>query len=260
MQTKKIAFILAVLVLIPSITFAAAKHTNNTHSAHLQKISNQYLIAPSSPSLNTTGDLTLEAWVKFASLPEDNKTYTILAKWGALTPPGSDSNDSFALWFQKNSGIYQIQLGTDNGASHTGSFVDWSPSVNTWYHIAVVYSTAGTSTVYIDGSVQGTMNGLTTSIQATNSPLLIGQYAEAMANNFSDIGFFDGSIDEVRIYNLGRTQSEIQSDYLHEVTGKETGLVGYWQLDKSFMDLTKNHNNLTPMNGASLSSETPFKK
>ena len=43
---------------------------------------------------------------------------------------------------------------------------------------------------------------------------------------------FNGIIDEVRIWNVARTQQEIQQ-YMHQqLTGTEPGLVGYWQFNE----------------------------
>ncbi|HIC17138.1 TPA: hypothetical protein EYO77_03410 [Candidatus Poribacteria bacterium] len=43
--------------------------------------------------------------------------------------------------------------------------------------------------------------------------------------------FFNGLIDEVRLWNFARTEAEIQSIMNSILTGKEEGLVGYWNFD-----------------------------
>ena len=42
----------------------------------------------------------------------------------------------------------------------------------------------------------------------------------------SESHFFDGKIDELRIWNTARTQSEIQNNINNCLNGSETGLVG----------------------------------
>ena len=42
---------------------------------------------------------------------------------------------------------------------------------------------------------------------------------------------FDGDIDEVRIWNVARTSTEIQSNMNNELLGSETGLIGYFNFN-----------------------------
>ncbi len=256
MQTKRIVFILALLVLIPGITLAAAKYTKNTHSVYLEKASSQYLIAPSSPSLNISGDLTLEAWVKLDSLPEVGQVFVFIAKWGETSGPGSAAKDSYLVELDNTSGTPMLDFGISGFAFE----LPWTPTLHTWHHVAVVYETTGNAGYYVDGSLLGTASGFPNSVNITDAPLLIGQHGERIAHPVGLSGFFDGHIDEVRIYNVARSQEEILSDYIHEVSGKENSLVAYWQLDKSLKDETNNHNDLNNVNGASFPKDKPFDK
>ncbi|NCS11951.1 MAG: hypothetical protein GPJ08_12735 [Microcystis aeruginosa G13-09] len=64
---------------------------------------------------------------------------------------------------------------------------------------------------------------------------------------------FAGKMDEVRIWNKARTQAEIQADMNHQLTGTESGLIGYWQFSEgtgnTVTDLS-GHNNNGIINGA----------
>ena len=60
---------------------------------------------------------------------------------------------------------------------------------------------------------------------------------------------YDGQLDELRIWNRARTQTEIQADMNRRLGGNESGLVGYWHFDQrednQVKDLTGNGYNGT---------------
>ncbi|MFM6408307.1 MAG: LamG-like jellyroll fold domain-containing protein, partial [Microcystis sp.] len=65
--------------------------------------------------------------------------------------------------------------------------------------------------------------------------------------------YFKGQIDEVRVWNLTRTQAEIQANLSQKLSGNESGLVSYWNFEEStgntVNDLTANKNNGILING-----------
>ena len=89
-------------------------------------------------------------------------------------------------------------------ASRSGS------PVNAWTHIAFTYD-GTTQRLYVNGTQVAT-KATTGAIQTTNNPLWIGgnqPYGE----------YFNGLIDEVRVYSRALSQSEIQSDMSAPVPG-----------------------------------------
>ncbi len=87
--------------------------------------------------------------------------------------------------------------------------------MNTWTHVAFTYDGA-TMRVFINGT-QVASRAQTGTIQSSSSPLWIGAnqpYGE----------FFNGLIDEARVYNRALTQAEIQSDMGTQLTVNWTGL------------------------------------
>ncbi len=226
-------------------------HANNTASVALSAASSQYLIASDTPSLSLTGNLTLEAWVKFASLPSvSSNGYVIVAKAG-----GTHALDSYGLQLINNGGTYAIDISINDGTNDAAKLINWAPSINTWYHVAVAYDTSGNATLYVNGALQGAASGLPTSINDSDADFRIGINATGVGLGATTDSPFDGLIDDVRVYNVARTQSEIQSDIFTEPTGTETGLVAAWNLDNSYVDSTANGNTLTPINGAGFSSD-----
>jgi len=104
-----------------------------------------------------------------------------------------------------------VQLGFDT----TETFLAWkaggatlvdsnfTPSVNTWYHLVYTYD-GTTSTIYVDGVSKNTS---TVALQPGSvASVWLGTY-----NGASEL--FQGIIDDVRIYNRVLTQSEITALY-----------------------------------------------
>ncbi|MCK4312581.1 MAG: hypothetical protein KAW88_07585 [Candidatus Cloacimonetes bacterium] len=97
------------------------------------------------------------------------------------------------------------------------------------HHLA--WSVSGSDYVlYEDGVQIGT--GSTCSAGVDADHLMIG-------SGYGGNEYFDGRIDEVRIWNRGLSQGEIQDNMNQPLTGSETGLVGYWQFNEGSGNTTE---------------------
>ncbi|MGB0932685.1 MAG: LamG-like jellyroll fold domain-containing protein [Lishizhenia sp.] len=102
-----------------------------------------------------------------------------------------------------------------------------------WHHVACVVDPNNSNTValYVDGvlDVAGNLTvGINTGI--TNQ-IRIGA-------RIDNTGYFDGDIDEVRIWNVAKTQTEIQADMLNELCTFPSSLVLYSPLNEGMAGLT----------------------
>jgi hypothetical protein len=199
----------------------------STSAADFEASSSQYLHAADSASLSIVGNLTLEAWVKFESLPTDGVVMNVVAK------ADNGGNFSWSWGLINNSGTYNAYFtGSSDGTNLdilTTSDVTWTPSTGTWYHYAVVYSTAGEIKFYVNGAQQGaTTTGEATSIFNGNAKLGIGV---RLIDNGGPAGFFDGVIDDVRVWNTNRSEAQIAANRSIELTGTETNLVAYYPFE-----------------------------
>ena len=84
-----------------------------------------------------------------------------------------------------------------------GDNTDWD--TNVWYHVVVVYNSTGYN-FYLNGADDGYSSDSST-FGSDDGTFYIGQSPDANRQ------FFNGSIDEVRIYNRSLTQAEIQNLY-----------------------------------------------
>ncbi len=177
-----------------------------------------FLEVPNSASLSSPDSaITLEAWVD----PVDQYYNTVIAKgsWNYLL--------EFA------GGLYPgvILYGTTLDASAPNYWgrlmVNDTVPANQWTHIAVTYSqSTGIRVYYGDQLVyQGTGTG---QISAGSLPLRIGARVDSVYTEY-----FKGEIDDVRIWDVVRSQSDIIQNMNKELTGLEKGLVAYYKFDES---------------------------
>ena len=155
------------------------------------------------PNLTLPNDFTIEGWFKLA--------------------PGIDYRD--ALFGQEGSGPDIHFTGGKVRLYAYGIRVTANTPVvaDTWSHIAITRS--GTNlTVYINGvkDAIGRWNGLL-SIKA------IGR---------GNRGYFKGIMDEIRIWNVARTDVEIGASYGITVDSNATGLIGNWNFNEADQIIT----------------------
>ena len=100
-------------------------------------------------------------------------------------------------------------------------------SENIWHHIAATYD-GTTMKIFVDGVLSGSMSSGSVSGTANTEKILIGARLELN----SGANFFNGDMDEVRIWNVARTQAEIQANMNIELLGTETGLVAYYPFNQ----------------------------
>src|ERR1043166_87807 len=86
----------------------------------------------------------------------------------------------------------------------------FSPNVGQWYHLAVTRN-GNTYIIFVDGIPVGSEVN-TVAIPNANAPLTIGQAEE--------LGFMNGRLDEVTIYDRALTQAELQAIFNAGSAGK----------------------------------------
>lgn len=151
-----------------------------------------------SASLHLTIGSTLEAWVYPFSIPPSNCTGT---------------NCRFMDVIMKDSDRYYLLASSDNlqrpeagGIFTTGKHILYGPgalAINTWTHLAIAYDST-TLRLYVNGLLVSAAPE-TALITTSTNPLYIGG-DQTMGQ------YFNGRIDEVRVYNRGLGAGEIQAD------------------------------------------------
>jgi len=168
---------------------------------------NNYVVVPHSLALTftSTESFTLEAWINVASLS---------GSWSGVVTKSRDTNPWYGIWINpNNSWIF-------GGPNITGTAVMLG-----WHHVAIVQEGAVGRTLYVDGTSVGAG-----AAQDANGP---GDLWIGGAKNVNE--YFDGKVDEARIYQRALTAQEISAHY-NGGTGQygtpEAGLVAGWHFDE----------------------------
>lgn len=121
--------------------------------------------------------------------------------------------------------------------------------VNNWYHLAVAFDASAASVeFFLNGESIGISSSFASGIADSSAAFTIGALADPA-------GYFDGLIDEVRVWNDVRSQTEIEDNMYERLTGSESNLMGYWTFDGNADDLTTNSNDLVLNESPSYSNE-----
>ncbi len=105
-------------------------------------------------------------------------------------------------------------------------------TTNAWHHAAVTYDSVNAVYIlYLDGSLAGTEDIPGMDILPRSDSIQHAAIASALTSNGSPSGYFQGKIDEVRIWNVVRTQTEIRAEINNELTSG-TGLVARWGMNE----------------------------
>lgn len=95
-------------------------------------------------------------------------------------------------------------------------------SAGKWYHVAAVNDN-GTRRLYLNGELQQ-LTGSVSPVVANSDPLRIGvDYSSR---------FFNGDIDEVRIWNVALTAAQVRENMHLALSGTEPGLLSYLQFNR----------------------------
>ncbi|MBS1647217.1 MAG: T9SS type A sorting domain-containing protein [Bacteroidetes bacterium] len=166
-------------------------------------------------SFTETGHYTLEAWINPSGF---NGLAGIISKYQSFGTNG-----------------YTLRL--SGTAPYTGINFDGyqtAPGVltaGTWYHIAAV-NNGGTRTLYVNGMAVSLTNAGHVSVQANNDVLTLG------VDYLSSGRYFNGTIDEVRIWNRALCATEIQNSMNAELRMPQTGLVAYYPFNEGLAGIS----------------------
>ncbi|KAA2215664.1 LamG-like jellyroll fold domain-containing protein [Chryseobacterium sediminis] len=199
---------------------------------------------------------TVEAWIK--TIKNSDPTglgQSVIVDWGTASTGGRFTLNTFT----GNTLRLEVQ----------GSGINGTTALNdgNWHHVAVTYQNGANpnTKLYVDGNLDGSGN-LTTSVNtATGGTFRIGERVD-------NVNLFRGSIDDVRVWNVVKSQAQIQQDMSKEFCAVQPGLVAYYKFNEgipagnntsktTIYDYSGNNKNATAtgfaLNGSVSNFDTP---
>jgi hypothetical protein len=98
-----------------------------------------------------------------------------------------------------------------------------------WHHIAGTIGPEG-QTLYVDGVVVSRTASVTRSAFDWDTELQLG-YGHIGAD--TTLVHFEGELDEVRLWRITRTATDVRADYRRAIDPMSLGLIGYWRMDET---------------------------
>jgi len=184
----------------------------------------------------TTGNLTLEAWIRPDTLPTGTNRAVLISKW---TQGGATSAQSYRLSLLAG-GTLSLELAGDPGTgatTETHTFGGYSARAGRWDHITVTYNgTGGTdrsAKLYVDRELiarsASTAFG-TNGVQNATAAFTIGNDVAATSATA-----FDGDMTDVRVWDVARTAQQVFANYNRRIRltdESSTSLIVNWTLDR----------------------------
>ena len=198
---------------------------------------------PFASDLDVTNALTIEAWV-----------FAVSANGGGIASMWGEGGLADKFLLQLTGGNVVARIPTTSGQTTVSATMP----LGTWTHVAFTYD-GTTMLLYLNGVQAGSTDAAGT-LPLENLPFRLG--IEDI-NTFGHT-FFNGSLDEVRFWNVVRSSAEIAANYQASIAPASTGLVAYWNFNEaessqSVNDVTAHGNNGTLGADATAASDDPVR-
>ncbi len=179
----------------------------------LQLSGNGYVINNNSNAFDLQ-QLTISAWVYSSNFNQNGFVF----EKGPV-------NSQYSLFFE-GSNINFRTYHTSGG--YDDFYLNWSSigiQNNKWNHITATYDGVH-KRMYVNGQLKAILSYNKT-LRTGQVGQIIGAYGGSGSNSY----FFNGNIDEVRVWNHARSVFQIQKEMYRQLVGNEPGLVGYWNFN-----------------------------
>ena len=136
------------------------------------------------------------------------------------------STNLFTVGFDENGKLAYI----NNGSKHlvNGNFAD-----DEWHHFVMTVSrTTGFGQIFMDGELNTFFDAEALGGLASANAYVGARGWYSSPNNLVVDNYFKGKVDELRIWNLNKTQAIIETYNNEKLNGEEVGLLAYYPFEK----------------------------
>lgn len=226
LKLRKIS-LLSLLIWLQSSTFAQTGSSLNFDG------SNDHVTIPNDPSLNLLNIYTFEAWVN----PANTSTFRTILSKGDLN--GGAPAAEYALQIGPNNQLLFYATATNGWIGTNNNVVN----NNVWQHVAVTNNGSRIS-FYVNGILISSTPVISSALTFGNHSFYIGRQGSGCNCNF-----MNGSIDEVRVWNIARTPCDIYSFSGCEIPTSASGLVANYHFNQGVAG--SSNTGVTTLNDAS---------
>jgi hypothetical protein len=205
-----------------------------------------YAEAPNAAKLNVTGDWTLETWFKDEHASGYNHPFAKLVS-------KADRNASAEVTYMIVIGNNEMRAGVQHNNQSIYASADLSAlGAKEWHHAAASFTRSSQFLIlYIDGIEVASQ---TLGVMSDGNTVPVG-----MGRGGTGGYYFTGKLDDVRIWNVARTASEIAANFTAEFSSAPAGLIANWKFDEATgttaADSTAAPDNATLFGGATFSTD-----
>lgn len=240
-------YLLFIPLLLLPLTLGAL--TVNLASTDLERGSSQYWSRADDADFDFTSNYTLTAWINMESLNGVGERYVVIGKWN-----NAAGARSYQAEFINPAGTRSTNfIYSADGGGVEDSFTEAvTISAGTWYHLAWVFNdTANEFKTYVNGAQLGSTDAPGASTFNGNEDFRVGAVRDSSAPAF----FFDGKIDDVRVWSRALSDADILSLATTPCTfANGASLTGWWLFDNDGADSSGGSNTLTNNNVATFST------
>jgi hypothetical protein len=189
-------------------------------------------------SVSGLNEITVSAWINASSIIGTHKIVSQESN-------GTSTERDMYLGIIRAGGENRVYFYVRSSTGHLFAYTGNALTTNRHYHLAGTWNAAtNTIKIYIDGveqSVTPNPSGTLSAIgNTTNSTIKFGC-------EYTGSGYFDGTIDDVRIYNQSLTSAEVLEIYNFERPQRINDYAGYWPFNNNADDESGNGRNGTPV-------------
>jgi hypothetical protein len=166
----------------------------NPHKAYYFDGNNDQINIPYS-TMNGLSEVSISIWIK----TNKNK--------GTILSGANNSNDNEYIIHYGNAQNLEVLIKRKAVKGNT-QFIDGQ-----WHHIAVTRSSSGNVNLYVDSEKIFNKDMSTGNLSISQGGLLLGREQDCLGGCFQKKQNFEGSMDDLRIYNRALSDSEIQQLY-----------------------------------------------